>query len=61
MVGRLFTEWTPEDYSDLDLCAEIGDTVQIAAAFLNVSEDEVRRVAKERGLVLKDEPVSNQR
>ena len=51
--------WSPEHYADVQLCAEIGDTIETAAEFLGCSPDEVRQIARECGVKLAEGPPSS--
>jgi len=48
-------EWSPQDLTDLRICAEIGDTLSQIAAFLSRTEEDVRQKAIDLGIKISDE------
>ena len=53
-----FRPWSEQEVTDLMLCVEIGDSLQIAASFLMRDEDDVRHKVADLGLELRDEALS---
>lgn len=53
-----FRPWSEQEVTDLMLCVEIGDSLQIAASFLMRDEDDVRHKVADLGLELWDEALS---
>ena len=53
-----FRPWSEQEVTDLMLCVEIGDSLQIAASFLMRDEDDVRHTVADLGLELRDEALS---
>ena len=52
-----FRPWSEQEVTDLMLCVEIGDSLQIAASFL-MRDDDVRHKVADLGLELRDEALS---
>ena len=53
-----FRPWSEQEVTDLMLCVEIGDSLQIAASFSMRDEDDVRHTVADLGLELRDEALS---